>query len=66
MSNEYKDWLWDKVQDVLFEAGVVDKTFNTSTTRFVDGLKNGERVRFEVWYDDQDCEWKFERRELNI
>lgn len=63
MSNEYKDWLLDKVQDVVLERGLADETLNTSTTKFVNGLKDGQPVRFEVWFDEELCEWRVERRE---
>lgn len=64
--NEYKDWLRDTIQDKVLEAGLADTILNTSTTRFVDGLKDGAPVRFEVWLDDELGEWRVERRELNI
>lgn len=63
MSNEYRDWLWDKVQDIVLERDLADVTFN-SDERFVEGFKNGEPVRFEVWFDDELYEWRVERREL--
>jgi len=65
MSNEYKDWLYDHASDLVLERGLADKILNTSTTRFVDGLKNGQLVRFEVWFDMDQSEWRIERRELD-
>lgn len=65
MSNEYRDWLWDKVQDIVLERGLADKVFNTSTTRFVNGLKDGAPVRFEVWFDHELGEWQVEYRETD-
>ena len=62
MSNEYKDWLWDKIQDIVIEHGLADMTFNCDG-RFVEGFKNGEPVRFEVWFDKELYEWRIERRE---
>ena len=62
MSNEYKDWLRDKIQDIVIERGLADVTFNCDE-RFVEGFKNGEPVRFEVWFDKELCEWRIERRE---
>ena len=70
MSNEYKEWLYDKVMDCLFDANVIDKITNiTSPYRrhsyLVQGMKDEQPVCFEVWFSDWECEWKFERRELN-
>ena len=62
MSNEYKDWLQDKIQDIILERKLADETLNTSTTRFVNGIKNGKPVRFEVWFDDSLCAWCVEER----
>ena len=62
MSNEYKDWLRDKIQDIVIERGLADVTFNCDE-HFVEGFKNGEPVRFEVWFDKELCEWRIERRE---
>lgn len=69
MSNEYKDWLHDRVQDVLLDAGVIDRIIEVSSSpiyghKMVYGLKNGEKVAFVVWLDKNENEWKFERREL--
>ena len=63
MRNEYKAWLWDKVQEVVKDRGLADVTFN-SDERFVEGLKDGEPVRFEVWFDLDLGNWRVERREL--
>lgn len=70
MSNKYKDWLYDRVQDVLLDAGVIDIVALVSNSpiigrKYVAGYKNGQKVAFAVWFDDNECEWKFERRELN-
>lgn len=64
MSNEYKDWLQDKIQDIVLDLGLADKITN-STTRIVDGIKNNQPVRYEVWYDTENYEWKIEHRELD-
>lgn len=64
MSNEYKDYLYDHATDLVLERGLADKVLNTSTGRFVDGLKDNQPVRFEVWFDDELEEWRVERREL--
>ncbi len=65
MSNEYKDWLLDKIQEIVLDRGLANRTLNTSDTRFVDGIRNGQRVRYEVWFDDELCEWRVEHRETN-
>jgi hypothetical protein len=65
MSNEYKDWLYDHASDLVLERGLADKILNTSTTRFVDGLKDEQPVRFEVWFDMEQSEWRVERREVD-
>lgn len=65
MSNEHKDWLWNKIQEIVLDRGLADRTLNTSDTRFVDGIRNGQRVRYEVWFDDELCEWRVEHRETN-
>jgi hypothetical protein len=64
MSNEYKDYLYDRATDLVLERGLADKVLNTSTGRFVDGFKDNQPVRFEVWFDDKLEEWRVERREL--
>lgn len=68
MSNEYKDWLLDRVADVLFEARVIDRIeeywYPGRDIIEVEGLKDNQKVRFAVWFDDNECEWKFEHREL--
>ena len=64
MSNEYKDYLYDRATDLVLERGLADTVLNTSTGRFVDGLKDNQPVRFEVWFDDKLEEWRVERREL--
>ena len=70
MSNEYKDWLYDKVADVLFDAGVVDRIEEIvphwkNHSYSVIGYRHNEKVKFEVWFSDWTGEWKFERRELD-
>ena len=69
MSNEYKDWLWDTVTDIVLDHNLADKITKVRACRnydshIVEGLKNGEKVKFEVWFDDELCEWRIERREL--
>lgn len=64
MSNEYKDWEREKIQDIVLERGLADRTLSTSETPFVNGIKDGQPVRFEVWFDMDLNEWRCERREL--
>lgn len=68
MSNEYKDWIDDKVVDTLFDANVIDRIEEIcstpySTRKYVYGWKNGQRVAFIVWLNDEG-EWVFEHREI--
>ena len=67
MSNEMKDWLFDKFADVLLEAGVIDKEVQTIAlygewSAIVIGLKNDIRVKYSVWFDDEEG-WNYERSE---
>lgn len=70
MSNEYKDWLRDRVVDVLFDANLIDKATKVDESpanyRLVYGEKNNEKVAFAVWWDPIEKEWRYEHRELNI
>jgi hypothetical protein len=68
MSNEYKDWINDKVCDTLFDTNVIDRVDEICTTpysdrKYVYGWKDGHKVAFMVWMD-ADGEWKFEHREI--
>ena len=72
MSNEYKDWLWDHVQDIVLERGLVDKITHIEPNdpalgapHHIWGLKNGEPVRYYVHYDPEQG-WLCEHRELDI
>ena len=70
MSNEAKDWQWDKIQEEVLERNLADEITkcypdpSEGWPHFVEGLKNGEPVKFEVFYDRDLCEWRCERREL--
>ena len=64
MSNEYKDWLQDKIAEIVLDRGLADKIIHT-TTRIVDGIKNNQPVRYEVWFDTEQYEWMIEHRELD-
>lgn len=69
MSNEYKDWLEDKIIEVVLESGVMDKIekldIRPGWVSFVNGKKNEEEVFIAVYFDDELCEWKIEHRELD-
>ena len=69
MSNEYKDWLQDHVQDIVLERGLVDKIIHIEpqegNPEYIWGLKNGEQVKYYIHYDP-DMGWLCEHRELNI
>ena len=66
MSNEMKDWLWDKFQDVILEAGAADKILQIipydSFYAIVHGVKDGYHVKYNVWFDDEEG-WNYERSE---
>lgn len=64
MSNEYKNWLQDKIAEIVLDRGLADKITH-ATTRIVDGIKNGQPVRYEVWFDMEQYEWMIEHRELD-
>lgn len=71
MSNEYIDWLWDYVQDLAFERNLVDKITKVDpadSTKgrpvYIWGIKNEQRVKYFVHYDDE-FGYSFEHRELD-
>lgn len=68
MSNEYKDYLFDQLSDVLLDAGVIDKEIETipwysDYAGVVHGIKDGIHVKYTVYLDD-DGEWKYERNDV--
>lgn len=68
MSNEYKEWIDDKVADTLFDANVIDRIEEICSTpyserKYVHGWKNGQKVAFMVWLDNEG-DWIFEHREI--
>lgn len=69
MSNEYKDWLEDRIIEVVLESGVMDKIekldIRSDWISFVNGKKNGEEVFIVVYFDDELREWQIEHRELD-
>lgn len=61
MSNEYKEWLKDKAVEILLDNQVLDKIediYLEQNEIVVWGMKEGRRLIFRVWLDDED--WKFE------
>jgi len=70
MSNEYKDWLSDRVVEVLLDYGAIDRVEEVCDSpiigrKYVYGYKNDEHVAFAIWFDNYLNEWQFERRESN-
>lgn len=69
MSNEFKEWLEDRITEVVFDSGAMDRIEEISNPSFnktsVHGWKNGQKVLLEVWFDDELEGWKIERMELN-
>ena len=65
MSNELKDWLWDKFADTLLEAKQIDKILQVipydGWYATVHGIKDGTHVIYNVWFDDEEG-WNYERR----
>ena len=66
MSNEMKDWLWDKFADTLLETKQIDKVLQIipydGWYAIVHGTKNGIHVKYNVWFDDEEG-WNYERSE---
>ena len=70
MSNEFKDWLYDTLYEVVIDSGAVDRIEEIGSTaysirNYVYGWKNGQRVTLMVWFDDEVGEWKIEHRETD-
>lgn len=69
MSNEFKDWLEDKIYEIVLESGIMDKIEKIShislTKADVRGWKKGQKVSIEVWFDDDVEEWEMEHREID-
>lgn len=68
MSNEFRDWLWDRFSNVLLENNIIDKVTHTEVKNWfdwygiVDGIKDGIPVKYNVWFDDEEG-WNYERSE---
>ena len=69
MSDEFKDWLGNRIDEVILTSGVMDKIEeipNPSYNKtYVHGWKNGQKVLLEVWFDDELEEWRIEHRETD-
>lgn len=68
MSNECKDYLWDKIAEVALDSGAIDRVEDVNPASYfsintVTGLKNNQRVTLSVWFDNIIAEWKVEHRE---
>lgn len=71
MSNEYKDWLWDHIQDLAIERGIIDQIIEVipddpakGRPNFLYGLKNGQLIKLAVLYDEA-LGYVYEHRELD-
>ena len=71
MSNEYKDWIWDHVQDLALEQGIVDHITDVDprdpamgSPNIIWGKKNGQPVKLAVVYKPE-FGYIFEHRELD-
>lgn len=68
MSNEMKDYLYDKIGEIVLDSGTMDKIeeiypASYFSHNYVHGWKNGQRVMLEVWFDDDTGDWEIEHRE---
>lgn len=64
MSNEMKDYLYDKISEVVLDSGRIDKIEEIcsaaySARNYVHGWKDGHKVILIVWFDDDEG-WKLE------
>lgn len=62
MSNEMKDYLYDKISEVALDSGRVDKIEEIcpaaySARNYVHAWKDGHKVVLIVWFDDDEG-WK--------
>lgn len=70
MSNEMKDYLHDRICEVVLDHGTMDTieevcTASYSIHSYVYGWKNGQRVVLMVWFDNDLGEWRIEHRETD-
>lgn len=71
MSNEYKDWLWDYVQELAIERGLVDMITEVWPSdpaeghpQYIWGLKDKQPVKYYINYDPE-FGYLYEHRELD-
>lgn len=70
MSNEFKDYLYDTICDIVLDSGAMDQidevcSASYSIRNYVHGSKNGQKVVLIVWFDNDLGEWRIEHRESN-
>lgn len=70
MSNEMKDYLYDKICEVVLDSGAMDEIeqihgISYSIRNYVYGRKNGQEVVLMVWFDNDTGEWRIEHRETS-
>ena len=69
MSNEYKEWVIDKICDVIFENHLmdeIDEVYNSTykiADKLVEGKLEGKRKVYHIWLDD-DGNWKYENDKI--
>ena len=65
MSNEYKEWLSDRVIDIAFENKLIDNidyfTRSQDGKYNVFGFKNGIHVAYNIWWNHIEEEWQYKR-----
>ena len=64
---ESQEWLWDQLQFVLLDAGVIDKAIQvipwfSDWAGVVHGIKDGIHVSYRVWFDNEG-DWNYERND---
>lgn len=70
MSNELKDYLSDRIYELVLNSGTADTIeeigpLSYNSHNYVHGWKNGQRVNLVVWFDDDTSEWRIEHREMD-
>ena len=48
MSNEYKDWVRDKIQEEVLEQGLLDKITDVYGGCYVEGFKDNKFIKYYV------------------
>lgn len=70
MSNELKDYLFDRIYELVLDSGAADTieevgSLSYNSHNYVHGWKGGQRVNLVVWFDDDVGEWRIEHRETD-